>query len=64
MCIRDRLKDLGEVYHDISLVSSSLLTDSKFGGLKKDLNSMFSQEKLPEDFRGDTSDIGLRPRCV
>ncbi|PNC52437.1 hypothetical protein CXU15_00340 [Akkermansia muciniphila] len=24
-----RLKDLGEVYHDISLVSSSLLTDSK-----------------------------------
>ena len=56
-----RLKDLGEVYHDISLVSSSLLTDSKFGGLKKDLNIMFSQEKLPEDFRGDTSDIGLRP---
>ena len=56
-----RLKDLGEVYHDISLVSSSLLTDSKFGGLKKDLNIMFSQEKLPEDFRGDTSDVGLRP---
>ena len=36
-------------------------SDSKFGGLKKDLNIMFSQEKLPEDFRGDTSDIGLRP---
>ncbi|KAA3406034.1 hypothetical protein F1876_11480, partial [Akkermansia muciniphila] len=46
-----RLKDLGDVYHDISLVSSSLLTDSKFGGLKKDLNIMFSQEKLPEEFR-------------
>ena len=56
-----RLKDLGDVYHDISLVSSSLLTDSKFGGLKKDLNIMFSQEKLPEEFRGDTADIGLRP---
>ncbi|WP_180973137.1 hypothetical protein [Akkermansia muciniphila] len=27
-----RLKDLGEVYHDITLVSSSLLTDCKFGG--------------------------------
>jgi len=56
-----RLKDLGDVYHDISLVSSSLLTDSKFGGLKQDLNIMFSQEKLPEEFRGDTADIGLRP---
>ena len=56
-----RVKDLGDVYHDISLVSSSLLTDSKFGGLKKDLNIMFSQEKLPEEFRGDTADIGLRP---
>lgn len=56
-----RLKDLGDVYHDISLVSSSLLTDSKFGGLKKDLNILFSQEKLPDEFRGDTADIGLRP---
>ena len=56
-----RLKDLGDLYHDISLVSSSLLTDSKFGGLKKDLNILFSQEKLPEEFRGDTSDVGLRP---
>jgi len=35
--------------------------DSKFSGLKKDLNIMFSQEKLPEEFRGDTADIGLRP---
>ncbi|WP_418713236.1 hypothetical protein, partial [Akkermansia sp.] len=56
-----RLKDLGELYHDITLVSSSLQTDSKFGGLKKDLNLMLSQEKLPEEFRGDTADIGLRP---
>ena len=56
-----RLKDLGELYHDITLVSSSLQTDSKFGGLKKDLNIMLSQEKLPEEFRGDTADIGLRP---
>ncbi|MBT8772173.1 hypothetical protein HHJ04_13120, partial [Akkermansia muciniphila] len=35
--------------------------DSKFGGLKKDLNILLSQEKLPEEFRGDTADIGLRP---
>ena len=56
-----RLKDLGELYHDITLVSSSLQTDSKFGGLKKDLNILLSQEKLPEEFRGDTADIGLRP---
>lgn len=45
-----RLKDLGDVYHDISLVSSSLLTDSKFGGLKKDLNIMFSQENFLKNF--------------
>ena len=36
-------------------------SDSKFGGLKKDLNIIFSQEKLPAEFRGDTADIGLRP---
>ena len=29
-------------------------SDSKFGGLKKDLNIIFSQEKLPAEFRGDT----------
>ncbi|MBT8779305.1 hypothetical protein HHJ06_11695, partial [Akkermansia muciniphila] len=36
-------------------------SNSKFGGLKKDLNIMFSQEKLPGEFRGETSDVGLRP---
>ncbi len=57
-----RLRDVGDVYHDISLTSSSLLTDVKFGGLKKDLNLMFSQEQLPEDYRSDgDSDVGLRP---
>ncbi len=57
-----RLKDIGDVYHDISLSSSSLLTDVKFGGLKKDLNLMFSQEQLPEEYRSDSdADIGLRP---
>ena len=29
--------------------------------MKKDLNILLSQEKLPEEFRGDTADIGLRP---
>ena len=29
--------------------------------MKKDLNIIFSQEKLPEEFRSDTADIGLRP---
>ena len=28
---------------------------------RQDLNIMLSQEKLPEEFRGDTADIGLRP---
>ncbi len=57
-----RLRDVGDVYHDISLSSSGLLTDVKFGGLKKDLNLMFSQEQLPEDYRSDgESDVGLRP---
>ena len=54
-------QDLSLIHIYITLVSSSLQTDSKFGGLKKDLNIMLSQEKLPEEFRGDTADIGLRP---
>lgn len=55
------MKELGSVYHDITLSSSSLLTDSKFGGLKKDLNVLFSHNKLPEEFQNPDSDIGLRP---
>ncbi|MEG1740018.1 MAG: hypothetical protein RR250_01730 [Akkermansia sp.] len=49
------------LYHDISLDATSLLTDTKFGGLKKDINILFSQEKLPDQFRTSSADVGLRP---
>lgn len=52
---------LGGLFHDVSLTANGLLTDSKFGGLKKDLNILLSQETLPEEFQGTNSDIGLRP---
>ncbi len=53
--------ELGKAFHDISLVSSGLLTDPKFGGLKKDMNILLSQDKLPEDFTSSDQDASLRP---
>ncbi|MEG0838052.1 MAG: hypothetical protein RSF35_09050, partial [Akkermansia sp.] len=52
----------GTNYHRVSMDSVSILTDVKFGGLKKDLNILLSQEELPEDFKGTNADIGLRPK--
>ena len=53
--------EISSLYHDVSLDASSLLTDVKFGGLKKDINILSSQETLPEQFLTSSGDIGLRP---
>ena len=58
---RQEFRSLGDVYHDITLVSQGLLTDNKFGGLKKDLNLLLSLPKLPDEMIGNNKDIGLRP---
>ncbi len=54
-------RDIPGLFHDVSLFSSGLQTDTKFGGLKKDMNIMMSQKELPEEFRTASHDIGLRP---
>ncbi len=54
-------KAIGDVYHDVSLYSQGLLSDVKFGGLKKDLNILLSKNTLPEGMKPlSNKDIGLR----
>ncbi|MEG1740015.1 MAG: hypothetical protein RR250_01715 [Akkermansia sp.] len=50
-----------ELFHDISFTSSSLESDVKFGGLKRDMNIMMSTETIPEEFTKTNADVGLRP---
>ncbi len=54
-------RDIPGLFHDVSLFSSGLQTDTKFGGLKKDMNIMMSQKELPEELRTASHDVGLRP---
>ncbi len=54
-------RDIPSAYHDISLFASGLQTDTKFGGLKKDMSIMMSQKELPEELRTTSHDVGLRP---
>ncbi|WPX41121.1 hypothetical protein QET93_003260 [Akkermansia sp. N21116] len=54
-------RDIPSLFHDVSLYASGLQTDSKFGGLKKDMNIMMSQKEVPDEFRTASHDVGLRP---
>ena len=54
-------RDIPSLFHDVSLYASGLQTDSKFGGLKKDMNIMMSQKEVPDEFRTNSHDVGLRP---
>lgn len=50
-------------YHDASLESSGLITDVRFGGLKKDLSILLSQDSLANTdfYESNGADVGIRP---
>ena len=50
-------------FHDVSLDSVGLLTDVRFGGLKKDLSLFLSQPNLEQSeyYENNGADVGIRP---
>ncbi|SHJ75023.1 hypothetical protein SAMN02745181_2512 [Rubritalea squalenifaciens DSM 18772] len=43
--------DIGYYYHDLSTKSVGVLTNVKWGGLRKDLNMMMEREALPQEMQ-------------
>lgn len=52
----------GSYFHDASFDSSGLLTDVRFGGLKKDMNLLLSYGRFPSTdyYETDSRDVSLR----